>query len=235
MDIPQKLIDRAKSLGFTDEELKSYTAEQLDDILWKLAAGRSSGSRVPSVAPSPAPAPSKSDDDDVTFDKEVEDVLDPEVAKALKKALKDNLTRWVKKIESTVEDRIKNVQSSQSQVAVIDRVFNSLGPEWSKVVGVGSLHEIGDAERKRRQMIVAEAVEMSRQKGGDPLDYIPVAAQVLFGVASGWDRGSLHRPSGRNDATMPNGRQKALSALREQLRESGLSYNGQPEEDTLPE
>ena len=185
------LARRAKEMGFTDEEIASYDSETLDEMVWKLRDKAQPRVEQPTLQKSnveqpPAPPPEPEEDPYAWLD----DKMFPEYASNIKKAIKKSIS------EATAElrEELKAAKAELAQVTShldrqatetvhqqIDRTFNEMGPAWTKVLGKGTIGEVGKAQKTTRNAIVSHAQQLAKQNGGTITSHLKAAAQALYG------------------------------------------------------
>ncbi len=192
---PSYLIEAAKEVGFTDNEITSTPSEQLNAQVYRIQkAARIASEQArdqlarlrhePQVAEKVAPAPPPEPDDDLIFSQLEEEGYDKRLIGSIRKALK--LSKQVEPLKSEIGEVTKRdqVRSVTSNTEKIEAAFEALGPTFHKYFGDVAASEMPkDAiEIRRRRMILSEAgIDFTRDSVQAIKKKIKTAAEIAYG------------------------------------------------------
>lgn len=236
---PAFLISMARSYGFTDQEINAYPTDTLGAIVERISA-RSQQQRAQQpqqqVVPQQQPAPRPEPEEDVVFEGIKDEDYAPELLSALKKAIKVPLTR-VKQLEKQLAEtqQAAQVREVQDLTRRVDTFFSTLGPEFVSVFGVGSVDQVKNFNPQafaERAKVFRRANILHQEEGGDLLAHLAEQVKFLHPKKAAprkapaaeeemeleerkkdWVEGAVAKPTGRKEAPLAPGKEKAIRSV----------------------
>lgn len=252
---PKWLERQARHLGISDEEIGEMETDSLGEAVTATMRFADEDRRARATDPQRPPEPTSTTEPAIDWGKDVDgtpyterDYQGP-VADTAKRALA--LEKRVKELEGMVQSLLQNEgrRAQEQHYDRVDQVFADQ-PKFSSVIGTGPRHKLpkGGPALKRRAAVLAEAWRLAGQNATEEqrLEKVPKVLEEMFGdlVAAQpeptpapvqaaeverWNNGATARPTHRAGAPEPKGRQAAVKAVQNILRER--SQNGEEVQD----
>ena len=244
---PDNLIDKAKKLGISDEDIKLFNSPEQLQRLINLVEPNVSIDKSEHKIDNPAEKQQTSDSDfKLALDPEL---YDPQMYNALQSTAKE-----INGIKSALNNVLSVIdrQNAQSFEQEFESMLSGLGDEFSETMGKGSLSEIGrdnDYYKNRCKLIdemntMAAGYSQTGKSMPAPKELFQRAVNGLFSdvikkntlkqISDKVQKRSsqiISRPTGKlgKDALSPD--QRAASAVKEKLRQFGAYEETDAEED----
>ena len=172
--LPPEVIERAKQVGFSEQELKQYSdgTKLLLDVqrVEDMAIRRLQALEAAKTQETPKQEAQAEDDFKIDLDEKEYDPKIVNALKGLKESFEKKLERRIAQYEQQAQGLVSYVHEQQMKAATerLDGLFNGLGEETKQLFGKGAMDSVTPAERDNRWKVVQQmaAIEEGYSKLG---------------------------------------------------------------------